>query len=422
MRAAKPLLPLLLLVLLLVPARARASFDEFSDDRAPAHLELQSDRLSLQLKGELKLGLHDIEGSGGPGRDSPTDTRTLGTRSPIVEIDAFWLRLRFGLGSGLGVFSLLDFTSGGEVDSAWLDYRFGSPSLSHHLQLGYQPPIVAIDRRTERYPLTATSYWRESELHLAYELAFAPSDRVVLEAGASLAMMRPLGFAGLQQSQSQAGTINLLASGSAQPFSGNGPVGGGRLKLTAFGVWLEAFGFLGKLAAQGGTDVLRSGFPGYRELPGYSEEDSGSASFGWAGGRIGYTGHGVFALAEVIASREGLLRRVGGYAQLSYRFELSETRDWLRALEPLVRYEVYRLLGSTEPHAGRALRSPAVINAVSWDWDVLTLAVALEAWRDLFFVRLEYFRIDESNGVPALDIPDEPLRNNELLLLAAFRF
>jgi len=423
MRVARLLLPSLFILSLALPASALASFDEFSDERAPTHLELRAPRLTLQIKGELELGLHDIEGSGGPGLDSPTDTRTLGTRSPIVEIDTFWLALRFGLGEGLGVFSVLDFTSGGEVRSVWLDYRFAAPtSLHHHLQLGYQQPIVAVDRRSERYPLIATSYWRESELHLAYEVAFKPSEHLRLEAGASVAMMRPLDFVGVQQSHSQTGTINILSLGSSQPFSGNGPVGGGRLKLGLYGGFVEAFGFVGELAAQSGTDMLRSGFPSYRDLPGYSTETAGEGRFWWTGGRVGYQGHGVFALAEAVTSREDLLRRFGAYGQLSYRLRLSEERDWLCAVEPLVRYELYRVLESTTVFNGRTLRSPAVINAVSWDWDVLTLALSVEAYRDLFWLRVEYYRIGEANGVPALDIADEPFRNDELLVQAVFRF
>lgn len=410
---------------LVVGAPARAAFDEFADRYSPRHFELQARFLTLAIKGEIELELHDLEGSGGPGYDSPTDTRTIGTRSPTVEIDSFWLATRLGLGGSLGVNSVLEFTtSGARVGAVWLDFAAAAPAwLAHHVEVGYHTPIVKIDRRTERYPLIATSYWRQPELHVAYEATFALAADIRLDAGVSLAMMRPLEFAGVQESTSQAGTINVLAYGPARSFSGNGPVGGGRLRVTAYGAFVEGFGFLGELAAEAGTDSLRSGFPNYRELPGYATEDARSGDFWWVGGRLGYEGHGVFALAEGIASREDLITRWGLYGQGSYRFVLSEEWDWLRAVEPLVRYEILRIDGAADVHeSGRALRSTAVINAVSWDWDVLTLALIAEVYRDVVRVRVEYYFIWETNGVPALGIADESFRNDELLVQVEVRF
>ena len=68
-----------------------------------------------------------------------------------------------------------------------------------------------------------------------------------------------------------------------------------------------------------------------------------------AGGRVGYLAHGVNVLVEAIASQDGLIHRRSGYAQASTTVRLREP--------------------------DRALRSTAPINAVSWDWDVLTVAL-----------------------------------------------
>jgi len=428
-RAHRPLPVIAVLaafVAALFPARpATASFDEFADHVSPRHFALRAGALTLAIKGELEVELHDLEGEGGPGYDSPTDTRTIGTRSPFVEIDSFWLALRLGIGESLGVFSVIEFTTrAARVGAVWVDFRATAPGwLDHHLELGYNTPIVAIDRRTERYPLLGTIYWREPELHLAYTADFALGAHVHLTAAASLAMMRPLDFAGVQESTSQRGTINVLAYGAAAPFSGNGPVGGGRLRLTVYGAFLEGFGFGGRLAAEGGTDVLRSGFPSYRDLDGYDTATAHGGPFFWAGGRVGYDGHGAHAVVEAAVSREDLLLRWGLYAQASYQIELLREHDWLASVEPVVRYEIVRIVDAAKVQAsGRALRSTAVINAVSWDWDILTLGVIVEIYRNILRLRCEYAFVWETNGVPDLGVATAPFRNDELLVHLEVRF
>jgi len=414
------------LVALLVALRpcGAAAFDEFSDKRSPTSFMLTAKDLTLVIKGELELELHDIEGSGGPGHDSPTDKKTLGTRSPFVEIDGFWLALRVGVGQHIGVFSVLEFRpDGAGVGAVWADARWTGPArFAHHVEAGYHTPIVKIDRRTERYPLIATAFWRESELHLAYEARARLAHRVQLDLGASLAMMRPLDLAGVQESESQAGTINVLGLGPARTLSGGGPVGGGRLGLDVYGAFLEGFGFVGRLAAEGGTDVLRSALPNYRHLDAYHEGNA-YGDFFWAGGRVGYRGQGVHAWVEGIVSREDLLRRWGAYAQASFRIPLPVPGDWLPAIEPLVRVETFRIIGGDRVQAsGHALRSTAPANAASWDHDALTLALIFEVFRDLFRVRVEYSFLRERNGVPGLDVSNEPFRNDELLVQLELRF
>ncbi len=400
------------------------AFDEFSDGYSPSNFVVRTDHLTLTWKGELEVEFHDIEGEGGPGHDSPTDTKTLGTRSPFVELDSFWLAIRLGMGEHVGFFSFLDFrTDGARLGAAWADFQMTGPTwLHHHMEAGYHTPFVKVDRRTERYPLIGTAYWREPELHLTYEARVDLARRTALEAGLTLAMMRPFAPTGIQESTTEAGTINILGLGSARTFSGNGPVGGTRLAIESFGVRLEAFGFMGQMAAEGGTDVLRSALPNYRYLDGGGETDR-YGDFRLAGARIGYHDYHVHLLAEAIVAQEDLLTRYGGYAQLSYAIPLPTPGGWLQSLEPLVRVETFRIQDSTELQSnGQALRSPANINAVSWDYDILTLALISRLYRDLVRLRIEYYFIRERNGVAALDLADVPFANNELLLQLELRF
>ncbi len=409
---------------LAVAASPALAFDEFSDQHSPTHFMLRAKDLTLILKGELELELHDLEGRGGPGHDSPTDQKTLGTRSPFVEIDSLWLALRVGIGDSIGVFSVLEFRpDGAGVGAVWADARWTGPGwLEHHAEAGYHTPIVTMDRRTERYPLIATAFWREPELHLAYEARMRLAPRVHLDLGASIAMMRPLALAGIQDSRSQAGTINVLGLGAAETLSGNGPVGGGRLGLDVYGAFLEGFGFVGRLAAEGGTDVLRSALPNYRHLDAYHEGDA-FGDFFWAGGRVGYHGHGVHAWVEGIYARQDLLERWGAYAQASWRIPLPVGGGWLPAVEPLVRVETFRVIGGGDvQNSGHALRSTAPANAASWDHDALTLALITEVYRDLFRIRVEYSFLREHNGVPGLEVGDAQIRNDELVVQLELRF
>lgn len=409
--------------LFLLPSLALA-FDEFDDGYSPTHFQLRSRYLTLTLKGELELELHDLEGRGGPGFDSPTDTRTIGTRSPFVEIDSLWLALRIGFPANISVNSYVELTVwDARVGAVWLDYRGQAPSwLEHHVEVGYHTPIVTIDRRSERYPLLGSIYWRQPELHAAWTGTFQLTSQISIDLGLSVAMMRPLDFSGVQESSSQPGTINILSYGAARAFSGNRPVLGGRLRLLVYGAFIEGFAFTGRLASEAGTDVLRSGFPNYRDLPGYDGEAEEDAFF-WAGGRVGYEGAQLRAMAEGIGSREGLIRRWGVYAQASYAFQIRPEASLFHTLETLVRWETYRISGSAEvgPN-GRALRSPAPINAVSWDYDVLTVSLITDVYRDLVKLRLELAMIWESNGVPDDGVANEPFRNNELLAHVELRF
>lgn len=407
------------------PAAARPDRDEFADSMAPPRFEMRSGLFRLAFKGAVKLELHDLQGQGGPGYDSPSDTKTLGTRSPFVEIDSFALALRLGVGETLELNTEVAFTlSRAMVNAVWIDWRSRGPSWwGHHVEAGWAPPIVKVYRRSERYPLLGMIAWRDSEAHLVYEATLDVARRVAIEMGASLAMMRPLDLVSVQDSRNQPGTLAVLAYGPARPFSGNGPVGGGRLRLVAWGAFAEAFAFWGRLAAEGGTDVLRSGLMNYRRLPGNDPSKESYGRFRWYGGRVGYEDHGVHAWAEAIVFQEDLLTRWGAYGQASWAIPVLRQTPWLPTIEPLVRYEAYRILGSADPiDPETALRSPAVANAPSWDWDVLTLAVITEVYRDLLRLRVEYTFLWEKNGVPALGMADQPIRNNELVLQAEVRF
>lgn len=414
-----------LLLLLLAAAPAWAGVDEFDDERSPPRFVLRSGELSLTLKGELEVELHDIEGEGGPGHDSPSDQRTVGTRSPTVAIDAFWLALRVGIGEPLGVFSVLEFSaSGARVGAAWLDLRLDGPSwLTHHLELGLHTPLVKVERHTERYPLVATAFWRQQEFHLSWLGRARVARRAAVELGLWLAMQRPLELAAVQESEQGAGTINILAYGPARAFSGNGPVGGALLAVRAWGASAEIFGSIGRLSAEAGTDTLRSALPNYRDLDGYAGDDPRGGTAWWAGARVGYDDFGVHLRVEGILSAEDLLRRWGGYAQAGYRYSLPGAGPWLTSIGALVRGEVLRIRdGDAVQQSGRALRSTALVNATSWDWEVLTLAQTTEIYRDVLRLRVEYSFIRERNGVPDLAVADVPFRNDELGIQLELRF
>src|SRR5687767_4349422 len=110
----------LVITALLVTSPLRAA--DLAEAPRPARFTLVSGQRSLGLAGELELELHDIQGRGGVGHDSPSDTRTLGTRSPFMEIDALHLALSLGLDDGLGATALLALhPAGAYLAAAWIE-------------------------------------------------------------------------------------------------------------------------------------------------------------------------------------------------------------------------------------------------------------------------------------------------------------
>jgi hypothetical protein len=400
------------------PSLSFAGFDEFSEKNAPTNFTLSAKDMRLIIKGKIEFEFHDIEGQGGPGFDSMTDTKTIKTRSPYVEIDSFWLALRLELGPLLSIFSVLEFDpSGARIGGAWLDSRFRWPHwLEHHLEIGLHTPFIKIDRRTERYPIIASVYWRSPEFHMSYEGLFHFSKRTSLELGFSLSIMRPLTFVGVQESTSQQTVLHFLAYGAAQVFSGNAPSIGSKIRFQTHGFYLTAFGFMSQLSAESGTDQLRGSFP-----IGSDELIEDRAVF-WGGGRVGYDGYGIHVLIEAIASQESLLKRWGGYAQISYTLLLRNAKHLFHAMEALVRIEMYQLIGSDVIHDGFALRQRAVAHSATWDYQILTFAFIVHIYRDILRLRLEYYVIEEINGIPEADIPHAPIKNNEFLAQLEVRF
>jgi hypothetical protein len=306
-----------------------------------------------------------------------------------------------------------------------LDLRARWPArLAHHLEVGLQTPFVAIDRRSERYPLIATVYWREPEVHVIGETQLELGHRASASVGVSLAMMRPIGRAGVQESTAQTGTIAVVAYDPAAAFSTRAPVVGAKAELATCGAAATVFGFAGRLGSERGTDALRSSFPNFAILPGYAADDAvEDATFHWYGARLSFSGYHLHALVEAIASRESFLRRYGAYGQFSVELPLRAPDAWFHTLELLGRYELYRLRGAKRVRAsGEALRSPAAHRAVTWDFSATTAALIAVAYRDLLRLRLEYYWIAEDNGVPGLSIDDDPFANNELLAQLELRF
>jgi len=401
--------------------RPAMAFDRFDGPHAPSHFGATSNDATLVVKGDLRLSIHDLEGRGGPGFDSPTDTRTIGTRSTYASIDTCYLAGRLQLQPSLAVNTslALDATAA-HLDEAWFDFRFVGPADTyHHVEVGRRPPFVATDRRTARYPLAGTLYWRSPEMHVTYEVATTPLSPLGIAVGISAALVRPLGFAPVQNAVRERGTINVLSYDPERVYSGVSGIYGGKFALRGWGVTLEGFGFAGHLAAEAGTDELLSNFDNVQSLGGNATQ----RQLLWGGGRATLDLAGFLASLEAITSQDGLLQRFTWYAQLSYPWRRGTGADLLPGLEPLVRYEQYRLRHSTEVHAdGRALRSPALSQAITWDFDITTLALIARLYREFLELRCEYTLVREYNGVRALRISNSPFRNNEAQLELAVRF
>lgn len=370
-------------------------------------LVLDGDGPRVVLHGELEVEVHDLSGRGGPGFDSATDTRTVFTRSPYGEIDAGYVSGEVEVAPNSTATMALDVdTTGARMVIASVRWR-REGAVTHDLFAGYDRLAVALDRRTERYPLVATSYWRNPSLHVRYDLS-SGSGRVRAHAGVHAGFLRPLGVAPVQDSTAFDTTIRVLAWDPGRPMPGVGPEVGAWLGASAGPAFVDVFAFAGRLGAEGGTDALRAEFPNLAD-PG------GVRATGWAGGRLGAESEVVHAWVEGVVSREGAVRRAGGYAQGSVTIPLRDG-PLLQSAEPLLRAEVYTLPGAGASSAGGALRSPALGNAVTWDFAALTAAVAVDLYAPTLRARLEYAVIRERNGVPDTSVPNSPFPNDEWLV------
>jgi hypothetical protein len=407
----------LLLTLCSVSAHA---FDPFSDARIRPRFALEGpDELRLILKGQVGLGLYDLEGEGGLQNDSTTDTVTLGTRSAFVALDAVRLALRLETPVDLSIYTAVAFEDGkAYAEGAWLDWDSAvSPWLRIHVETGLQLPFVGVDDFTHRAPLAARIYWGRPEVHTTVEVA-GKHGAFRWWAGLSAAMMRPLGTEGVNDAATKQGTLAVLSYGDARPFSGNGGVFGAKLGLAVPHVSLEAFGFWGRLSAVQGTDELRNRMAHFALVPGYNAADPRDQddTFLWGGGRLNLRWAGVEARVEAIASQESLIRRWTAYAQVGYAWQRTDAAlAFLRTLEARVRVERYRILDAQED-----LRVVDPSQALTWDWDVLTVALAAQLYGEILRLHVEYSLIAEENGSAGQG--SVAFRNNELTAQLELRF
>ena len=417
---------LFFLFLLISPA-ALVAYDDFSEQRVPTHFAIEgAEGIKLVLKGQSELSWRDIEGAGGEGHDSTSDTVTLGTRSGHADVDGLRIAFRLESPEKLAFYSAFLFDHrGARAEGAWLDHRWAlSSSLSVHTEVGLHTPIVALDDRTSRAPLTARIYWGEPEMHVSSRLSGSSGDFRWWSA-ASVAVMRPLGAEEVNDASRPKGTISVLSYGPAETFSGNQPVLGAHLGLGYGPVQVEAFGYRGELSATRGIDELRNRIANFSLLPGYdaSNPRAQDSDFWWGGGRLDLNASGFEARIEWIESRESLLRRSAAYAQLGYLWSRSSTSTWMRTLALRLRAERYQIRGGGDPLNGAsALRVSDPSQALTWDYEIATASLCALLYRDLVRLYIEHSLIAEKNGSAALGIDNSPLRNNETTLQLELRF
>jgi hypothetical protein len=417
---------LLLLFIIISPVPLMA-FDDFSELRVPTRFSVTSaDGLRLVLKGQSEVSWRDIEGAGGEGHDSTSDTVTLGTRSGHADVDGLRIAFRLESPEDLAFYSAFLFDHrGARAEGAWLDHRWDLGSrLTLHSEAGLHTPIVAIDDRTSRAPLTARIYWGQPEMHMSSRLSGGSGDLRWWVAG-SVAVMRPLDAEEVNDASRPKGTISVLSYGPAETFSGNQPVYGSSIGLGYGAIQLEGFGYRGTLSATRGIDELRNRIANFTLLPGYdaSNPRKQDSDFWWGGGRVNLAAFGFEARLEWIESRESLLRRSAAYVQLGYVWSRGLAKTWMRTLELRLRGERYKVRDAGAPlNATSALRVVDPSQALTWDYDVATVSLCSLIYRDLVRLYLEHSLIAEKNGSSALGLANTPVRNNETTLQFELRF
>ena len=376
----------------------------------------------MVLKGDARFGLYDLEGEGGLGHDSITDTTTLGTRSAFLALDRARLAVRLLTPSPVAFYSALRFeATQSRVEGAFIDvtHAFGggwADGWGVHGELGLNAPMAAADRLMFRKSLAERIYWDEPEMHLAVTGSRVFGGAAVW-LGASAAMMRPLGLVPVNDASSRGGTLAVLASRQNRPFSGNEPVLGAQAGVRVAGVSVEGFGHVGGLAREAGIDEIANNIPYYtgRERRAAIGEDS---TFWWVGGRVDGLWQGVEVRVEGIASRESALSRWTAYAQAGVGID--GFGDFFGRFTPRVRWETYRIVD------GGRLRAASPSNALTWDWDVATAGVEVLVYRDVIRLFVEYSFIGEiregDGGAPWVGLVNDVYANDELTAQFELRF
>ncbi len=419
-----PLVASLLIVgcVLLAPAAA-AAFDVFADTRSKARFALVSeDGLRLVIKGNARFGLYDLEGDGGFGTDSATDTATIGTRSAYAALDRARLAFRLETPTPLAFYSSLRFTPGGTyVEGAWIDLRHAFDSgLALHGSLGLHVPLAATDRLTIRKSLAERIYWDQPEMHAAVEVSL-PLGPVKAWLGGSAAMMRPLGLTAVNDASDRGSTLAVVYNKLADSFSGIEPVFGvrGGVSLLDDALSLEGFAYLGTLSRESGTAELANNLPYYTPR---AQRDAlnGDTTYRWAGGRLDVDAAGFEYRIEAIASAESKFERWTAYTQLGYRIAPGIADDWLTLIAPRVRLETYRIID------GARLRVEAPNKGLTWDWDIVTLALETAIYRDIVTLHVEYSVIGEivegDGDAPLAGLGSDHFDNNEFTAQFELRF
>jgi hypothetical protein len=400
--------------------RAAHAYDAFSDRRSPPHFVLEAANGSkLVFKGWLGLSLRDLEGSGGPGHDSITDTATIGTRSPHAALDGAQMALRLQTPSKLNVFSVYTFTQDdARLESAWLDHRIKLvEGLYSHSELGLHAPFVKRDPMSAREPILSLIYWGTPEAHLTTEL-MGRWNRWRGRVGLSLAMMRPLETQAINTAANGRGVISILGYGRARPLSGNAPVIGTKLGIGWAGFAVESFGYRGHLSAEGGIDELRNRMAHFVHLPGFDARDPRrqDPTFWWWGGRFRFKDPTFRLLVEGVRSRESLIGRWALSVEAGYVWRASGKLPG-RTFEVGLRGERYRIEnGGRITSAGVSLRSPDPSQALTWDYDTVSVLFASQLVPKTIWLRAEHTIIHETNSAPSPGRVNAPFPNDETTL------
>jgi len=322
-------------VMLLAAAASRADADGDGDGGGD---DATGDR-QVTVRGVAEIEYVDVEGPGGfsnrePGLIKPS------RRSPAVDIDKVAVDVGVRLEEGVRAHAELRADrDGGRIDRLYVDALVADrPEYQVLVQAGRQKPIERPpDRRVETYSPLGSLFWRGREWH-AGATVLAHLGQVDITAIASLAMQRDLG----DQTMGEDPNLPTIAFVDTKPGEGAAVEVGGLLGASGRGAGVAAFGFRGRLLDNAGPDRLQRTFlDDYRTLAG-EPPPSGPDPIDdrtsiWYGARATYQAHGVFALAEGIGQRMGLLRRRGFEVGASYTVKTCMFGRRLE-VEPFLRY------------------------------------------------------------------------------------
>ena len=377
--------------------------------------------VGIEVSGEVEVEFIDVEGRGGAQyRDE--FIQKVDYRSPFVEIDKTVLDFKLLYTDNLTYnFSLRFDDDGAYADKHFLNYK----KENSKLEFGKNRPLIALNRKSEGYPLIGTAYWKGRQYHLDYEKRFSSSSF-----GASIALKRLIGYDAAAEDKS----FEMMVYDDTKKIDGQTIEFGFRGEKTLNPLKIQGWYYFGKLVDDEEWKArLHYDFDYYANIENDQvlSQDAYVGHF-WYGGRAELTLGKILSRAEYIYSEDGFLPRNGYYLETSTTFDFLSLKNIFvlfrlgeLKIDPMRQTDSFlnpyrnsydkSLLENDDEDNERFY--PLLKDPQTWNRTLLTFAVGYDL-TSYAKLKLEYYILDEETG----DNTQPSVNDDQMLVQLKFNF